>query len=461
MCNSKLRILLCTIFLLCVSTGMLTISEAFTTSSLYASISGLLFLIFIFCIYKFDRTFFVINAYFLLLYLAFLFGVIWLEHGGFSYEISKQGTATGATMTLCVWLILFISTAAVIFKKVPIRYCHATAENKKPHAYALTLLLIVYMLAVVLLKGSSFGLGIDRLAYRNDTPLLWSIITVLSISMFYWGHECSKPSSNKQIIFFMLLGSNALLILTGDKVAGILWSIFSFGTGYFINKKIKLSLLFLALTAIITILLGTLFLYLISYHFITYYNISVVDGILSRFASQGQLWWFFSSFWDKPLGVMEFVAREVFGPPSGKAFGINGIELLMTLSAPQDYLVFAETSGSRFSDGFPAIILVYFGWFYGTIIILCLGVVWGVVSKILSTVLINGSYFEVLALFYLVYLPLHAALANGSYTVVFYLSIPRIICIIILVYYFFKGRYLHAISKYKLLPLNTSNNIAT
>lgn len=317
-------------------------------------------------------------------YWGALLGGAFIENGAYVSEQLRYGYHTGGSFRLFVYGLVFLFTVQLVYgwlcKVVP----HKPSTFDRTHYLAgiiinvLLLIIILILLGWMVRNGTVFDYGRDRFYYANYITPEWfqKITNWLYHLLFLSGLALAIRRKSVSVVrtsIFGFLGTLVILILQGNKFSGLLMATYLFllpSVVLFAGKfTIRRGLFRFAKGVCLLLTLCVISFCLINYHYSHFYGAGAdpIEALMRRVPLQGHVWW----------GVDEYIARgtNMMGELDitraiHSGFQVNhdisrevGLGLLMTLVSPSILLENYFENGVRFTCGYPAIGLYYFGYF--------------------------------------------------------------------------------------------------
>lgn len=289
------------------------------------------------------------------------------------YELGRCSYETGGTLFLTLFNTICMYVAVMVFR--------GGQENKDLHVkitkykqkivVALTFSMLIILLIGLCVYGSPIFMGIDRFKYWNtgfSSSILKIVFVNIDICVFLLG-MIGKKYTRTAIIFLVLIA--VFIGMYGEKFTKFYvctyYYIFAYlaVNGTEIKKKTVLE------SIGVLVLIFCIIISIILYHY-TYINIDLASGnvgfeevILTRVASQGAVWWgieemmkFSENFSNLNVFFNEISNWFIYNPD----IEYIGMYKLMDLLSMPEVVLYHMQQGSRFTMGYPAIGLYYFGY---------------------------------------------------------------------------------------------------
>ena len=358
-------------------------------SSWIAWLAVVVYLIFVILTYKKAPIFF-------WLFFLFLFGqgtaiisCAYLESGHYISEQATYAYATGATLRLVIYDMVFFLTGLAVFtfikKKISVNYedIKAILDSHKRLLYLIMTLLLLILYAGFFIYGSPLLMGLDRIDYwtNHSMPILKTLGGQVYFMTFLLGIVFSYRKDIKIIIFFAAVC--VYLILGSEKFTGLYTVLYYFMLPIIINGLMEGKKQFsLRRIGIYTAVICSALLAVIYYH---YSNINISSGdtvsdiLVNRaLGLQGHVWWGTDVEVRNRDEIIDFkqLSKELssFLSYSSEKEDV-GMKYLISLVAPPEIAKSYLERGVNFTMGYPAIglyIFNYVGLFFLQILAACI-----------------------------------------------------------------------------------------
>jgi len=333
---------------------------------------------FIFVILTYQKT-----PIFFWLFFLFYFGqgtaiisCAYLESGNYITEQATYAYATGATLRLVIYDMIFFLSGLAIFTFIKINIsinteCIQTALVKNKRYLFLVMLLLLTTLYIGLYAyGAPLFMGMDRFSYWSDHPLpiLRTIGGQVYFMVFLLGIMYSAKKDKKIIILF--LGVCVYLIFNSEKFSGLYSILYYFLLPIIINGLVQGKRQFsLKRIGIYTVAISSLFLMIIYYHY-SNINISASDSAADILVNralglQGHVWWGTDVEVMQREEIINFdqLSKELSSFMSYNSENEDvGMRYLISLVAPPSIAKIYLENGINFTMGYPAIGLYIFNY---------------------------------------------------------------------------------------------------
>lgn len=353
-------------------------------------ISGVLWLFFIgYTFSRMPKFFFamllVIMPYTFAILSEFVFELI----PSFSPEMMIDTFLTGGLMRLVFYYIIFFMSAYVTFvniKKEKLLGCLNLYEMLL--GYVLFFVVASLMVIAYYLYGIPVFNEMSRFEFwqgeAGEDPLTSFGRSQMPLCIVFFSLLYNEYSKKALLYIFIII---IILVLGSEKFTGILHALIILATVYFFQHQInfdrKIYLRILLGSIVFVLATGGL----VYYHYTDLINnisIPITDLLLMRFTEQGQVWWYIDNqmnmidnidhieeFWHEIKAWFQFRQND---------FDVIhlGIYKMMEVIRGQEYVVSRVVSGSRFTEGYPAVGLYYFGYVGLVFCQIILGGVYGV-----------------------------------------------------------------------------------
>lgn len=329
-------------------------------------------MIWFYSLFKIGNT----NKYFCLLMLP----LIWLytfailselyfeQFSSFTPELVQMTFATGGLIKLVFYNIILFWGAHISFHDVKVQVRPATKFNKYL-IYIMYVSIVIMLLASLLIYGIPLFEGMNRFVFWNrevENPMMAAArvnapLLVLLLMLLY--------NEKKRLIILLLLLLVILTVLGGDKFSAFINFLLYMCIVFFSRKELNTSWQYIVKMLLILSLVFVGLFSLVYYHYTEISNvINVADMFESRLVEQGQVWWITDQLMLKNEnwfleGVDGFFYEIIAGFSSNVDPFYHGMYTIMKLITSQDMVVQYYTMGVEFTEGYPAIGLIYFGYF--------------------------------------------------------------------------------------------------
>lgn len=334
-------------------------------------------------IYRANKLLFFSNIFFFVSWFWVLCSLVFIEQGTYITEQDRYGEFIGSPYRFFLYIFSFSLGGLILFRLNKNKHKelskHFTEKgNKYDPIYFFHLLFIVLMVcfgAAYMTNGLPLILAIERFSYWEGIEFLRRAVYVTPIATFFLG--MSFAHSKKIIKIFLLLFLCAILFLFAEKFTGPYLNIAYFFTGYYLVSNLKhrdinygiesqviffwAPLMFLSLTLLVA--LGYLFLNSINAD-------ELAEQIIQRaLGLQGHSWY----------GVDYNLLNNHINNDDDLFFRRYseeypaGMESIMYTISNSEFVKATRELGIRFTNGYPAIVLLSFGFNVGIIVQFFLG----------------------------------------------------------------------------------------
>lgn len=369
---------------------------------LFAILSLLIFLTFSLALFKWKINCFVVLLPFLFGRLTNIASLCIIEAGAYMKEISSTGSYINATTSYVVVTMLFL-VAASIAASFMMRFGGSETSGTLPVKLPILICIVTifYMVLFGLRVGFPLLEGVDRFVFKRDSAdyiyrfllgnrFLYSVVLGCFVAFSEWR---IKAITIGIFVVFILV-----LVLFGEKFFSILNSVLYFSIPIMMASVARGANFTRPAIAFVVTLVFCLFVTLYIY---TDYGAIPIDialtAVLSRFASQGQLWYAALAFspssipWDQLSGFL-----AAFASPSPDDYAFRD-------SYGMFYLMSIFTAGSRleglmeargfvtYTMGSEAYLYLVFGSFFGLASFVAFGFVYGAAGGYLRNAIVRGD----------------------------------------------------------------------
>jgi len=375
------KVLLFFIFVISVvaSNFILTVEYAYLFS---------FFLIILFVNYFYER-----NKVFFFLFIFFFISFVWtvaslyyIESGVYISEQFRYGKATNSLSRLVYFYLIFIFGVYFAFntffkrRKKDIQrktYRLSQIEMFAHSAFVILLFLYIY---VGLKNGFPLLMGLKRFSYWEELKSFQKIIFLTPIVSFFIGIAYSF--TRKKIYIYEIVTFLFMLVLFSEKFTGPFLVVIYYIMGYYVNENIKSTnnnvgfgktFLYVYVPILLFFLIA-----IVSIGYVLLSNVGsgeLFDKILDRaLALQGHVWYGVD---DCVINNKAKIDYTIFLRKNNEPQSPGGLVYLMYLISKYDFIHAMREAGVRFTNGFPAITLISFGYGIGSFIQFCLGTMVG------------------------------------------------------------------------------------
>ena len=311
----------------------------------------------------------------------------YIEFGNRISEQGVSGFASGATTRLTFYCLVFYVgiylVARVLINRIRARVSAEKVRRFSAWVHGLHAAALAAGALLLLVHGSPLLRGVDRFAYWSTLPDIFNRFPYLvAMLSFLTTAAVAITPRRRQFIWAgsLLAASAVILLLFSEKFTGLfLIFVLSVIGGYaaaLYHRSVRLRFvrLLLLCAAAAVVMLGTAAMgYMVFYG---YTPATVVGKVLDRvLALNGHVWFGMDRSLQQggPLGPL----AAIFPPPGYD--GLNGVQQLMYLVSPHDFVERVIASGVRFAnEGMPLPVWV-FGYGWSTVYFLAAGAISGAV----------------------------------------------------------------------------------
>ena len=355
-------------------------------------LSFLIWIVYSILLFKYARVFsFIMLSLIISCYGVFIPNLIFEQFPLFIVELNEMTYATGALTRLIFFQMLFFLIASLTFYAIgrPVSYVR---PNVAERGFAIGL-----ALAVVLISFYGFSV--------YGSPLFQEMLR-----FEYWGEIVTNPvvkiahyllstcfalllytyMTDRRISLLLLVAIILVTVLGGDKFTPFLFYAEMGVMIYFLQNDVRLSkrICMKMVSYFMVFLFFTIA--LMYYHYTDLINnvsVPVEDMFLGRIAQQGQTWWAVDKAIE-PEGISSHIAE--FSNEIDTWFQLNltksemdgvGLYKIMNIISTPDRVERYLFSGIRFTEGYPAIGLYYFGFVGLFFLQILVGMVYGIWAR--------------------------------------------------------------------------------
>lgn len=354
------------IYIIC-SFSLFYVSVFFNSSWGVYSVNILSTGLFIFLLLFFIKNnidFMATNAFLLINYIWFAFSLNLLEFGAYTPELEITGTPTGATARFIFGISIFLIFSCLGYG-IP-RYKEKILTGFQCRYVIVLFCMVEIGISIIyLIKGTALSNHVDRVVFRNDIapPGYFQMLTVMTFLCYPLGRIRKLGLVNRIKLDAIFLLSIILLIMGGEKFSLLILAICLYVIAH--KDKIKINHSNIFKLILICIGLFTVVFFLVSTQYKNSNNsegAGMVNLMFNRVSQQAQLNYFFDKevFYNNNQydNLNNFISNELITQKDN----LQGIRLLMSMSAPKKIFESYDKTGITFGDGFPAIFYLYFSW---------------------------------------------------------------------------------------------------
>ena len=355
-------------------------------------LSFLIWVVYSILLFKYARVFsFIMLSLIISCYGVFIPNLIFEQFPIFIVELNEMTYATGALTRLVFFQMLFFLIASLTFYAIgrPISYVR---PNVSERGFAIGLALAVVLISFYgfSVYGSPLFQEMLRFEYWGEivtNPVVKIAHYLLSTCFALLLYTCM---TDRKVSFLLIATIVLVTVLGGDKFTPFLLYIETFVMVYFLQNDIHLNknILIKFMPFLIIFLFFTSS--LMYYHYTDLINnvsVPVEDMFLGRIAQQGQTWWAVDKAIE-PEGISSHIAE--FSNEIDTWFQLNltksemdgvGLYKIMNIISTPDRVERYLFAGIRFTEGYPAIGLYYFGFVGLFFLQIMVGVVYGIWAR--------------------------------------------------------------------------------
>jgi hypothetical protein len=335
--------------------------------------------------YKYNKIFFYLFIFLFISFFWTIFSLYYIENGAYISEQGIYGKHTNSvTRYISFYFIFIIGTffSFSMLNKLNFRIIK-TMKNYRMIILFTDIFFIILLFIYLFLgfyKGFPLLHGINRFFYWKEVEAFHKIIYLTPILSFFIGILYALTNKKEYVykLFILLL----LLILFSEKFSGPFLLTIYYIMGFYITQNIlsednnigfgnKFIFIYVPI-----IFLS--FLVIVSIGYVILHNIGaedLYDKIMERaLALQGHIWYGI----DRIVLNSNNIDYNLFFRQNNEPDSPAGLIYLMYQVGNYDFIHAMRESGIRFTNGFPAITLMSFGYIYGFIIQFFLGVIAGI-----------------------------------------------------------------------------------
>ncbi|MGQ9445247.1 DUF6418 domain-containing protein [[Pasteurella] aerogenes] len=364
-------------------------------------LTGFLLFSFLCYLYFSFRTFFFISIKFVILLIWVCLSLFYIENGNFISEQRVFGAENFSFVRYFFYEFIFFTFAAIFFnylidKKRLVKFDNYSSFINLSHA--LFWFVFLGLLVVGFVKGFPLLSKVSRFHYWTGIEYARKLTYLTTIISFFYG-VCYALT--KRMYFLICCGCLIiLLVLFSDKFSGPFSVIQYFMMGYYVllniksNKDIGFSkkTIFIILPLLLLILVISVAL---GYMILSGASIEdLYDKIMQRaFGLQGHVWYGIDTLMKNGK---EYIGPDLFFAQNDEPLKPAGLVYLMYQISDYNFVYAMRESGIRFTMGFPAIVIISFGYFYSIFVIAILGLILGAFFIYLYNKLMMLQFFRLL-----------------------------------------------------------------
>ena len=291
----------------------------------------------------------------------------------FSPEMLIDTFLTGGLLRLVFYYLIFFMAAYIVFINTEKRTLLGSLNTYEKYiGYSLYFVVVVLMITAYYLYGIPVFNEMTRFEFwqgdAGEDPLIKFGRNQMPLCVVFFSLLYNEYSKKALLYIFIII---IILVLGSEKFTGILHVLILFATVYFFQRQVHFNrkIYFRILLGSIVFIFATGS--LVYYHYTDLINnisIPVTDLLLMRFTEQGQVWWYVDNQMNMIDNIdhIEEFWREIkawfqFRQDDYEVIHL-GIYKMMEVIRGQEYVVSRVISGSRFTEGYPAVGLYYFGY---------------------------------------------------------------------------------------------------
>ncbi|SDP58818.1 hypothetical protein SAMN05216366_1274 [Selenomonas ruminantium] len=316
------------------------------------------------------------------LYSYAIFSELYFElYPSFTPELMKTTYATGGLVRLILYNSILFIGADIAFKKVKMPI-EVISKANRYGIYLLYFVIVSLLITSFVTYGIPLLEGVNRFVFWNkevENPLFSAargntfIVFLLLMLLF---NERSKK------MIWMVVVLVILTALGGDKFSPFMVFILYALIVIVIRENIKFDKKFCMKAVGGVLLIFFLLLQLIYYHYAEIAKaVNVNDAIVARLVEQGQVWWMVDQIMLCDNAGLIGNAGIIDEIKAGFSLTTDpyyyGMYKIMRMIISQDMVLRYYEFGVEFTEGYPAIGLIYFGYFGLVVFQLFIGYLYG------------------------------------------------------------------------------------
>ncbi|WP_373515401.1 DUF6418 domain-containing protein [Persicitalea sp.] len=399
------------LLLLTIITSIHVVVVAYNGSTLYDSVFSLICILWaMWAVLSRDTSFFLL--FFLIINSIFMVTIscVVIEGGAYMIELFESGYLTGATTRYAFFSLLFLLSAYLIYNSLRGSRLQFNFDAEFSNSKGIMLLfygvfgvILLFLFGGLVVYGSPLLNGVDRTRYWGQiappgTRYFNSLLPQLNfISGIFYTQLTEKKLRRTVVGFFVLCIT--VQLLQGEKFSGLLLTIFFFylPTKFLEFRYKNIRITFFLVLKVLGAGLAALISIFVNYTLQYGSPLSGLIMIANRIGLQGQVWWAADRLITNSTLNSEYFIHHVMG--FGAEETTRGLNYLMFFLAPPEVSFSYFNSGSGFTAGFPAILLLGTGYLYGVFAVIICGCLIGLVLYLFSIVMIRKKIlFALLAL---------------------------------------------------------------
>jgi len=357
----------------------------FSDSIIYLS-SFLLLICILTYYYKINKIFFYLFIFLFISFIWTIFSLYYIEGGAYISEQRVYGEHTNSIARYISFYFIFIIGAFYSFSILSnVKLQTIGKGNNYKTIITFTKVFFIVLLLIYLFLGLYKGFpllhGLNRFYYWKEIETFHKVIYLTPILSFFIG--LSYAISSNKIYLYQIFILFIFLILFSEKFSGPFLLTIYYIMGFYITSNILSKdknigfgnkFIFIFIPAILLILIT-----IVSIGYILLHNVGVdnlYDKIIERaFALQGHIWYGIDKIVLNNIGSVDY---SLFFRNNNEPESPAGLIYLMYQVGDYNFIHAMRESGIRFTNGFPAITLMSFGYIYGFIVQFFLGIVAGI-----------------------------------------------------------------------------------
>lgn len=399
-------------------------------------------LFFGFCIaglfYKFNKISFFLLLYFIIQYLWCMSSLYYIEQGNYISEQVVFGENIGAMPRYIFYMGVFLFSA---YSFIAIK-----SKSDRDNVYIadvdfftlITKYLFTINILLLIFIGIFFGFplfnGELRFSFYQKISIFRYAIFGSPIIAFLIGISYAYNNSKKYIIWIFVL--IIFMILFSDKFTRIFNIAIAFTMGFYLSKNINYNsnVGFGMKTFIYAVMFFILSFFTLAIGYVVIHGAShddIMNQILSRaLGLQAHVW--YGVDYNLIKGYTDFNPNIFWTMSDRGTEPLAGLPYLMYEVANEDYVFRHLENGARFTNGYPAIVLISFGYFYSFFMLILLGLIFGAMMYyIYKKIKLLQPIRLIIALVFYYTILIQMFLMGEVYLI---LRIHSVICIIIMLF---------------------------
>lgn len=375
---AKLVILPCLILMPLISFLLMGANQLTSFLSLLLLIGGSIYY------YQINKVSFFLLIQFFVAFIWCSFSLYYIELGNFISEQKVFGENIGALFRYILYMGLFLSSAYFFINArtdvCSRNYISGNSAFFKLVTQWLFFILVIFCFIIGFLYKFPLFSGMSRFEFYKLIEPLDKVIFLMPISAFMIGILMAREGKIRYLSSIIIL--IVFLILFSDKFSGIYGVLVYFTMGFYLTKNISdHSTSYGFSRKILFFYFPIIFIFFLTIAAMGYTYLhgasssDLQDRILSRVLGLQAHVWYGIDF--RLYFKLIHFDPSIFLLESNEPIQPAGLEYLMYQIADEKFVDAFREAGIRFTNGYPAIVLISFGYIYSIFILILLGIVLG------------------------------------------------------------------------------------